>query len=167
MNAVLSILIFATIAMFAGPSDTESITADQVAKQPAPPAPALKLVKMRPGMVVGSLPANPLFLKVNLVDDELQCFCVYGGGCGSHAITMVVTRYVFEAKRAEVDLMLTHKTRDTCEGMQASDHRFSLEPIKKAYAESAAASASLPVTLRVFGIPRTKPSKIFRYEISR
>jgi hypothetical protein len=123
---------------------------------------------MRPRVTVRSLKLDHYDLGAKLVNDELQVSCSYGGGCESHELDLVAMRYVFDAGTAAVDLIITHNANnDACEAVIGSDHRFDLTPIKAAYAESAAATVNLPITLQIFDYKGDKPNRTLAYKVTK
>jgi hypothetical protein len=164
MKTLLSILVVAALTSCANPDATVSITAEELKNQPAPAGPALVPVKMKQGIALKSLKLDAYGIMAKLVGDELQVSCSYGGGCKDHVVELVATRYVFDAKTAEVDIIITHDAKnDPCEAMLMSKHRFDLTPIKAAYAESATAGASLPITVKLFDFKGDTPNKVITY----
>ncbi|MFT5128824.1 MAG: hypothetical protein ACI8W8_002443 [Rhodothermales bacterium] len=166
MKFLFFLLLLSVLTGCANPDEVDSITPEELKKQPAPAGPSLLPVKMRQGVSLGSLKLDAYFIEqVKLQSDELQLECAYGGGCETHDLDLLATRYVFDATTAVVDLIVTHDSHnDACEAFLSSTHRFDLTPIKKAYAESAAAPAGLAITLRLFDFKADKPVKILTYK---
>ncbi|RKU21068.1 hypothetical protein C6499_22895 [Candidatus Poribacteria bacterium] len=69
-----------------------------------------------------------------LQDDTLTINVSYGGGCETHAFTLVAEQRFLESFPVQLRVSLAHNANsDTCKALITEDYTFDLTPIKETY----------------------------------